>query len=576
MLPRSLIFQVYQLLLFTVRLHEASANPSAEFFNMAELQQIHHNLSVKTDLVNTLKSLGDLLREEQWRSNEACRPSITQTLELVKLSNEAASEGLRVLVNYTADNDENRRFMTSESEQTKAFWNWAVDLLGKDPVVSQRVVILMSQFIHNVSEEDSTKLTAFLGQFTKQLVNFLAQNEVEEVAGVVEILAELHERALGGISMEEASGLKKSIVGTFNTGDEELMLYSAQLFHKLTAIDQFASLFQDPHCTLHLLQKVPEGEESLRTKRTLFAAHGNIFSLPGYDNWNNVEKSIRLCVDSQADLYAVAAAAIDVGNCVRSEKDQQKITKLIEDTVTLETFIGLLVQRPFGDVVQLQCVHCFTNLMLQRTSSLLAANSTALARLNKIVLDNGQFYPEIANLLFKFMKKLIRVAFVEAGGDLLGCKQVWELYAETNAEGHQEVVFALLQAPEAKHLLIEEDVGCELLAALFSVNQLQVQAHVLLEQLKAQAVFFASAAAFVAASIDRPQVDSAIVEPFAKFMESVSGAIGQQEPPESGGNIVANNSKFVAASALNFFEELLPLIACSAAIETCEQFLRSH
>lgn len=466
--------------------------------------------------------------------------------------------------------------MTSESEQTKAFWDWAVDLLGKDPVVSQRVVILMSQFIHNVSEEDSTKLTAFLGQFTKQLVNFLAQNEVEEVAGVVEILAELHERALGGISMEEASGLKKSIVGTFNTGDEELMLYSAQLFHKLTAIDQFASLFQDPHCTLHLLQKVPEGEESLRTKRTLFAAHGNIFSLPGYDNWNNVEKSIRLCVDSQADLYAVAAAAIDVGNCVRSEKDQQKITKLIEDTVTLETFIGLLVQRPFGDVVQLQCVHCFTNLMLQRTSSLLAANSTALARLNKIVLDNGQFYPEIANLLFKFMKKLIRVAFVEAGGDLLGCKQVWELYAETNAEGHQEVVFALLQAPEAKHLLIEEDVGCELLAALFSVNQLQVQAHVLLEQLKAQAVFFASAAAFVAASIDRPQVDSAIVEPFAKFMESVSGAIGQQEPPESGGNIVANNSKFVAASALNFFEELLPLIACSAAIETCEQFLRSH
>lgn len=499
-----------------------------------ELQEIQQSLAQKGNAAEALNSLGSLLREESWRNNDEVKPLITEALGLLGTDEIIDLEVLRVLVNFTADNDENRRILAGE----EGFWDWVAGALEKPGSVSERTLILMTQFIHNVNEADAPAFTALLGDFRESLVELVGQ-EVSEQA--VEILSELSEKVLWETSQEEATQLVNQMKDEFEEFDEELQLYFSLLFFKLTKSD---TLQFDPHATLGLFDKVAQGDDTSRIKRYLFAGHGNIFSQPSYDNWANVEKSIDFSV-GEADPYAASAVAIDIGNCVKSENDQNRLIALIDEKVGLQTFIMALLGRPFSDVVQYQCIHCFTNILQPHTAALILQNWHHLGRMVKAVLDNAQFYPEIAALMSKFSKKLAKS--VETGPEH---KELWRLFAEGAAE---EVLLSLLQNEKALSLVDDEILQPAFLKALFRVPQ-QVDVMVLLDQLRAQAVFLHGTAP--------EQFSSALTESYTEFFTSLSAALlDHKDGP--GWNVVANNAKFVAASGAKYFESSQEAVAIS-------------
>lgn len=535
-----------------------------------DLESIHENLTRRQNVGESLNFLGTLLREESWRSNEKVKPLVLLTLGLVKLSEQASLEGLRVLVNFTADSDKNRNFLISD--ENTSFWTWAETAFSGSFAVAQRIVLLLSQFIHNVKEEDTPRFTLFLARFLHQLAAFVAlQEDVSDSAAAVEILAEFPEETLLELSTEEAARFwKKGELAFQEDPDEELLLHFALIFFKMSLSDKLSAVF-DPHSVLSLFDKVPESEDAVRTKRYLFAGCGNIFSLSTYNNWAHMEKSIDWSLNKEADPYAAAAVAIDIGNCVRSAEDQDKVITAISEEYGLEKFINVLLRRPFGDLVQYQFVHCLTNILQPKSCDILlnGENEPELRRILKVVLDNAQFYPEIARLAVKFFVKLVRIGFVEGSRDVFEYRQLALPFLASGADS-DEVALVLLQVKQAEELLQNEEFGSKLLEALFRVRQ-HVNAVVLLEQLKTQGVFFHTYAAKLGQSWEKERINSEIAGPFTKFLRSVAGAVSEGV---GAFEVVENNTRFVAASALTFFRDLGEDFG--DATEVCEEILRTQ
>ncbi|PVH16797.1 uncharacterized protein CXQ87_004353 [Candidozyma duobushaemuli] len=504
------------------------------------LQELNAKLTEGVEVAETLVAIRDTLRQKDIRDSPEGNGILDQVL---RYFDDYTVDVLKVLVNYTADSDGNRYSLYAEDE----FWRKAGNvLMGEDAAAAELVVILMAQYMYNVGESYRASFSEVFINARDAIIDYVLKPECAAEETAVELLSEIPDNKMA-IYDQRAQQLVDKMIKAFD-GDleDEHCLYWVMVFEKVTRYGK-----ADAHSVSGLYAKVPDDDFERQHKRRLFGGQGNIFSGPAYDNWANVEKSIDYVV-GDGDNFATAAAAIDVGNCVKSKEDQAKITALIEERVGLERFITSLITRKWDDMIQSQYVHCLANLLQPEVSELLFKHWKSFYPIVKSACDNPGYVPKAAVTSNKLLKKLALAENAEKYPEL------WLQFCSAS-----NVLRALMQREEGIVLLENKTLRPSILTALF-----ETPAHIsetdLLDQLRAQALFFSHGTIRSKLAPDTA-LASAVAGPFASFLSELHKSLAESEQKPAA---VLNNAGFVAAKAKELFT------SDDEAVKICEDFLR--
>lgn len=518
---------------------------------MLRLLELKTKVQQRQDLSETVNEIKNLLRDENVRESHEAR-EVREPMAQAFIDGHAQVEVAQALINFTADSDNNRNLLRLNFR----FWDevdtilQSTELGAETEKVADLLVVLMAQYMYNVGQEIQDSFTRFLEQRRDAVIAYiLAGGSEKEIA--VELLSEAVNEEMT-LSEEQATGLmqKMRLAYADEEPDEEHLLYWAMVFQNVASNSPV-----DAHSIFSLYEKVPESDYQRETNRRLFGGQGNAFLRLCYDNWANVEKSVDYIMTGE-DPYGMAAAAVDVGNCVKCKEDQEKLTTLIEQKTGIAPFVERLVTHQWTDLVQSQYVHCLTNLMQPAVSTAIFAHWRSFAITVKAACDNYGIVPEAAATARKLLKKL---ALCDDSEKYPG------LWAQVHTE--DEVLRALLQKEAGLVLLEDRSLRPLLIAALFDASG-EKTASALLEQLRAQALFFSHGTARDTLARDSA-LASAVAGPFALFLLMLHKALLEQGSAFGPGfGPVVNNAGFVAAKAKPLFHDNEDVVSI------CDEFLR--
>lgn len=517
-----------------------------------------HQASNGSDAATKLNELGTLLRDEDNRND----PNVVQAIPYVlEHATDEPMEVLRVLVNFTADHDHNRRWLLGDD--AAQFWPVANGFLrGADRAVADRTVVLVSQFIHAeppVLEEFAAGLAArgvpeSVAQYYRAC---LADGDVDLMALAAEFMAET-----SGYSWADVAQLVRGAELAVHD-DEALLVHSQALLALTGREDGSGEGFVVPVYNLfkHVLPDLPN---VAHIKRRLFAACGNVTSLPRYDNFGAAKENVARILGDE-DSYVKAAAAISLGNCVADEASQQRLLDTIAEVAPLDAVVAALLHTAFGDVVQYQYFHLFNNAMTPRVAQalLLDANVPRLVHSTRVIVDNYKYYKEIGAVYLKFLRKLAK----QHAGDVTAHEAIWTQLQRIDGSDALDVELLLLQTAAAQHKSFSQPFEQHLLGRLFDTS-LTIDANLLLHKLTTIAVL-----------VQNTTGVPGWADPLSDFLAELSRSLASA--PETTGaaaaqaGAVKNNSKFVAASVLAMTEKSPPAPACQAKLDTaCRAVLR--
>lgn len=503
-----------------------------------------------------LKKLGDFLREDSMRSSPEAKDSFPAVIRIANLelsqiikaqdgthNDSLILESLRVLINFLANNDDNRQFLASTDLNYKAtFWSLICKLFSMDTLnanintIYERILLMLSQFIHNTN-----LLKDFLIFFSeigigKCLIGYLrfrvdsslaAETGFDELVIPTEIYSELMSEISDTTSTDmvfanDCKDYLDNILRVFNFAirlnidedDEDEMDTVNDVLSNLSNIVYNITLCEDiPHLSsteMHsnILKLIPQLPTKIQNftlnKRRLFSSSGNIASMTNYDNSVDVSMALEYFRNPETDPYILSACAIDLGNYITSVEKSEWVRVKIDSEIGLQVFIANFYKIKFNDVIQYQAFHLFNNLM----SSDIAIHSfdsyESLLKSSKVVVDNGQYYKEVFGIYAKFMKKLILFAFIEEKGSHLSLFQFKELWIQFYPVDHpgaafEEIYLILTQAFIATKLLETGSLEhknvpfvTSLVENLVSAKGLttDVPSTFLLEKLKTLGIFF--------------------------------------------------------------------------------------
>lgn len=550
-----------------------------------------------------LKKLGDFLREDSVRSSPEAKDSIPAVIKIanVELSQIVKAvdgthndslilEALRVLINFLANNDDNRQFLASSDLDYKAtFWSLICKLFSMDTfkantnTIYERILLMLSQFIHNTN-----LLKGFIIFFSetgigKCLLGYLrfridsslaAETGFDELVIPTEIYSELMSEMSDTTSTDTmfANDCKEyldTIIRVFkfairlniDEDDEDEMDTVNEVFSNLSNIVYNITLCEDiPHLSstemhsniLKLIPQLPTKMQNFTlNKRRLFSSSGNIASMTNYDNSVDVSMALEYFRDPETDPYILSACAIDLGNYITSVEKSEWLRVKIDSEIGLKDFIENFYKIKFNDVIQYQAFHLFNNLMSTDIAVGSFDSYDSLLKSSKVVVDNGQYYKEVFGIYAKFMKKLILFAFIEEKGSHLSLFQFNELWILFNPVDHpgaafEEVYLILTQAFIATKLLetgslehknvpfvtslVENLVSAKGLAA-------DVPSTFLLEKLKTLGIFFKTLATHSISShvmttvlydSDPDKYHLHFITPYHTFLENLQQILEEQ------------------------------------------------
>lgn len=546
---------------------------------MVSLEHIHDCLQAQpnsSEIATTLNNLGTLLRDESNRAD----PLLLNIIPLVlSLYNAEPSEVIRVLVNYTADNDENRVYLTSQDPRVHDFWAEAMSQLN-DTTLGLHTVLLFTQFIHNV-DDDKKKimLTSLLDLgVAERLLDYCStceeNNNRDNLSMPLELLAEftaLNPKKFGLKDLLWVIHISSGIINECDSEDyNEMLLYSSQIALNVTNVDQLDGLPSSETSPIleiyDLMNKIPSDLENIaHIKRNFFSTCGNISSYIDYDNMLDLVLNSENLIKTNNDLYVAAALAILIGNCVSSRETQLEVIDQLRQLTGFEAIVEAVLHLQFGDVVQYQALHFFNNLFTNETADIILKeeNISHLVRISKVVVDNCKYYKEIGGIYFKFMRKLVTTGFV---GDrnvfLYG--DVWNQLASAESDsGKSEVEMLLLQAistsPVSKTQWIANSALVQnLLAETLSVEG-TIDGTLILAKIKTLAVLLQNySCTDMEASLGPETFVKTFAEPFYKLMEQLSQTLAESTTNHNAAGqkaAVANNTKYVAAIAAEKFSQ---------------------
>lgn len=550
-----------------------------------------------------LKKLGDFLREDSVRSSPEAKDSIPAVIRIANAelsqiveaqdgthNDSLILETLRVLINFLANNDDNRQFLASTDLNYKAtFWSLICKLFSMDTLntnintIYERILLMLSQFIHNTN-----LLKDFLIFFSeigieKCLIGYLrfridsslaAETGFDELVIPTEIYSEFMSEMSDSTSTDmvfanDCNEYLDTILRVFNFAiilnvdedDEDEMDTVNDVLSNLSNIVYNVTLCEDiPHLSsteMHsnILKLIPQLPTKIQNftlnKRRLFSSSGNIASMTNYDNSVDVSMALEYFRNPETDPYILSACAIDLGNYITSVEKSEWLRVKIDSEIGLQVFIANFYKIKFNDVIQYQAFHLFNNLMSTDIAIHSFDSYESLLKSSKVVVDNGQYYKEVFGIYAKFMKKLILFAFIEEKGSHLSLFQFKELWTQFYPVDHpgtafEEIYLILTQAFIATKLLETGSLEhknvpfvTSLVENLVSAKGLtaDVPSTFLLEKLKTLGIFFKTIATHsisgdvitkVLYDSDSDKYHLHFITPYHTFLEKLQQILDEQ------------------------------------------------
>lgn len=531
------------------------------------IQQISQCLSNSYNIQANLHDLGTILRDSEARSLDYVRSLMPTVLGFV---NDYPMEVLRVLVNYTADNDENRAYMLCSAPEVCQFWESNACSSPFQNCISQvqsRLMILVTQFVR-VSEAKQAELLKGLEQ--KKVVDWVwkfykacVSVDVDSIDGPTEVLAAYTKEYSSSLMDDQIEliiqGLELVLEMASDEDIEDIALSHTHILVSATSLND-SQLNIPMERLLKCIAKVPKDYKNATSlKRNLFAACGGVISFSSFDNLSIVDSNLTTILEGN-DGYAIAAAAISLGNCVHNKASQEQILQRIETIIPVSSVAHSILEFPYSDVVQLQAFHFFNNCMTESLAVdiLLTKNEKSLFKNTKIIVDNYKYYKEVGAIYLKFLSKLIKLGYLQDHHrNVTELSLVWEYLG--NLEDFCEVQVLILQAFCIQEKLCDNlsPSLCSLLSTMLLIKTQNLDAAELLVKLKTLAIFLQKVdpTAFEK-SFPTAEFESSFLSKLDSFFARLD-LIQQTRPSDPSSQLayatIANNTQFVAAAAMKFY-----------------------
>lgn len=497
------------------------------------------------DVLTHLKSLGDELRSEEVRERLGQEPTflIEQCCRFMK-TEELAMESVRILVNFTADSDQNR-LAVAENGQLMSIVKSGLG--GESPFsLRMRYAILLSQFIRNTDLQATFMNTLYDLGIPDALFEALAQDgqlldlqlEIESaiVSSAIDKIvvdSDWQRRAI-----EWTHKLVEIYHAQLEADDYGTILESvSSLLYNLTKFESDPGFngTNIPTEILKLLPKVPTIENETMIRRRLFGACGNISSMNGYDNQKRLRTMITLFLESD-DPYSAGACAVNLGNTISGAETKSEFLK----SVSLEDFLDKFFSIQFNDVIQFQALHVLNNLMSESMSTIILQDHyQSLLRISKVIVDNAQYYREVLAIFFKFLTKLVRsLSTIQ----LASYQDLWLDVERCDSPIDVGILFALIGTNEY-------------LKGRFDSSQLHntLMKHLMTFLPEAPAIYYDEKVKSLGIFLVKVGIEKLNFDEYAKLLSCFANRDFLEN------SVVSNNLKFVAAKTLetgNSNEEL--------------------
>lgn len=489
------------------------------------------------DILAHLKSLGDELRSEEVREQLGQEPTllIEQCCRFVITREELAMETVRILVNFTADSDQNRLAVT-DNEQLMGIIK--SNLGGGSPFnLKMRYAILLSQFIRN-TDLQATFMNTFYDLGIADALFDALDRDAELLDLQLEIEAAIVSSVIDKIIVDsnwqrKAVEWTQKLVEIYQTqleagGDSTILESVSSLLYNLTKFESDPGLNNTelPTNILKLLPKVPAIENETMIRRRLFGACGNISSMNGYDNQKRLKVMITLFLESK-DPYSAGACAVNLGNTISGAETKSNFL----ESVDLKDFLDKFFTIQFNDVIQFQALHVLNNLMTESMSKIIFEDHyQSLLRISKVIIDNAQYYREVLAIYFKFLTKLVRSL---SSIQLASYHDLWNEVERCDSPIDVGILFALIGTTEYLN-------GC------FDLSQFHntLMKHLMSFLPEAPAIYYDEKVKCLGIFLVKIGIDKLNYDDYAKLLSSFANCDFLEN------SVVANNLKFVAAKTL--------------------------
>lgn len=553
------------------------------------IEKICHQLSDSDVLVQNLEALGTALRDENIRK----LPLVRDILPIVlRLFIKFPMDVLRVLINYTADNSNNRLQLLESTEAVSQFWNNALKVASLDDGISDlssRFMILITQFVR-ATDDDKKQFLLRLKEngsieWVWRFYKVCVATDLDLIDNAIEVLAvfvELHPQSAKQENIELImNGLNSILSMAADEDSEDAILSHTQFLVNVTNVKDSQLLFPI-NDMISCISRIPaQLKNSLPMKKNLFAACGGIFSFPSFDNLTYMEFSVPI-IESGSNPYATAAAAISLGNCVLDKESQVTFVKKLDSLSSLERIGQLVLHQTYSDVIQLQAFHFFNNCMNERLALYLLQDEHkfALYKTTKMMVDNYKYYEQIGQIYLRFLSKLVTLGLINnTKNNLALFSETWDYLS--NLEEYCEVKMLILQAAYLSHdCQLTKELTSMLFSELLKLKPTGLDAQELLTKLKTLAIVFQNVDI---KGIQEIYCESDFQDEFLhrmeKFLKQILLILEETTSEEYNAKLiqaaVTNNCRFVAATViekLKILEVKFPSIATIE--EVCLQIIR--
>ncbi len=392
------------------------------FVNDCEEKKLNVDNVYKESYLKLLDQMALLLRDESTRDHELIRSNLPKFIDsadylLVNQEqagyNELLLEVIRVLANSIADNDVNRRQLSSKSVFIEHLSN-QLESKPDDSSLNERILILLKNLV--IDTPDVAKDVSFI---TQSLLSYISQSD-GEIFMAVDLLTDLIGNMQYKPNPQNIENLIKLLVKTLNQQSDldedefaELVVNISSVLEGITVDPRFKFDNAETEKTLQVglfdsLKKIEslEFQNIMMAKRRLFASIGNISANLSTSNKPMRTYSISNAQDqNQQNGYIISGCFTIIGNSISSPEDRNEVLDqapaLVDDILSKYNYLT--------DPVQFQGIlHLLKTLINFDTVGTLFTekNFKVLEFLIEATVRNSKYYTNFNVLLTGFLKKL--------------------------------------------------------------------------------------------------------------------------------------------------------------------------
>lgn len=392
------------------------------FVNDCEEKKLNVDNVYKESYLKLLDQMALLLREESTRDHDLIRSNLPEFIDsadylLVNQEqpgyNELLLEVIRVLANSIADNDVNRRQLSSKSDFIEHLSN-QLESKPDDSSLNERILILLKNLV--IDTPDVAKDVSFI---TQSLLSYISQSDVG-IFMAVDLLTDLIGNMQYNPNPQNIENLIKLLVKTLNQQSDldedefaELVVNISSVLEGITVDPRFKFDKAETEKTLQVglfdsLKKIDslEFQNILMAKRRLFASIGNISANLTTSNKPMRTYSISNVQDqNQQNGYIISGCFTIIGNSIASPEDRNEVLDqapaLVNDILSKYNYLTDPVQ--FQGILHL--LKALTN--FDTVGTLFTdKNFKVLEFLIEATVRNSKYYTNFNVLLTGFLKKL--------------------------------------------------------------------------------------------------------------------------------------------------------------------------